>query len=244
MSDKRVVLFDLARRGGNSCWSFNVWKTRLVLNYKGIPYTTSWITHPEIAPTFDGLGIPPNMSGQGSPYSVPMIRLPNGDCVMDSAAIANKLEELYPQPSLHLDAGLHGKATAAGGKVAGPLVPIFMPRVGRDMVAESSVSWFREARHKMFGMSLEDLEATRGGKQAWAAAKAATRELEAWVKETKKEDGPFLLGSEVSYADFVIVAFMEALKRIGPDIYDRVCGDEEALVAMHHATTPWLKRDN
>lgn len=64
MADE-ILLFDMARKGGNNCWSPNVWKSRpsptspallylrslsarLVLNYKGLPYTTEWLTHPEI----------------------------------------------------------------------------------------------------------------------------------------------------------------------------------------------------
>jgi hypothetical protein len=47
---QEILLYDLARRGDrNSCWSFNVWKVRLVLNYKDIPYRTEWVNHANIA---------------------------------------------------------------------------------------------------------------------------------------------------------------------------------------------------
>lgn len=33
---------------------------RIVLNYKAIPYTTSWTEYPDIAPTLSPLGVQPN----------------------------------------------------------------------------------------------------------------------------------------------------------------------------------------
>ena len=47
---------------------------------------------------------------------------------MDSAAIAIKLEEVHPEPSLRLDTGLHEKIGPILGQAAGPLVPCFMPK--------------------------------------------------------------------------------------------------------------------
>lgn len=44
-----IILYDLASRGRCASWSFNVWKTRLVLNYKGISYRTEWVDHVNIA---------------------------------------------------------------------------------------------------------------------------------------------------------------------------------------------------
>ena len=40
----QLELFDLASRGTlNKCWSYNVWKIRQALNYKGISHTTTWL---------------------------------------------------------------------------------------------------------------------------------------------------------------------------------------------------------
>ncbi|KAK5273614.1 hypothetical protein LTR96_000214 [Exophiala xenobiotica] len=51
MSDE-VILYDLPSKQGTS-WSLNPWKTRLVLNYKSIPYKTEWTEYPDLKPKFE-----------------------------------------------------------------------------------------------------------------------------------------------------------------------------------------------
>ena len=43
MSDE-IVLYDLKNKH-NKCWSLNPWKTRLILNLKGLKYRTEWIEY-------------------------------------------------------------------------------------------------------------------------------------------------------------------------------------------------------
>ena len=266
MSDK-IVLYDLASKGRCACWSPNVWKTRLVLNYKGIPYRTEWMSHPEIQDKVKELGVQPNTSGQGSPYTVPAIQFPDGSAVMDSAVIASKLESLHPEPSLHLDTGLHEKVGRILGKLAFPLIPVFMPRIGRDVIVESSEAWFQKARAERFGMSLDELESSKGGEKAWEASRVGIAELETFVAEQKKNDGPFVMGSQVCFADFQIASskcslghnkttttsrtlisnctqpVMESLRRIGPDLYEEFINGQEDLKKLHDACQKWMKDD-
>lgn len=55
-----LTLYDVpTKRTDVSSWSLNVWKTRMVLNYKNISYKTVWLKHSEIAPTLSGFGTPP-----------------------------------------------------------------------------------------------------------------------------------------------------------------------------------------
>ena len=171
--------------------------------------------------------------------------MPDGAFVMDSAAIASKLESLHPTPSLHLDNGLPAKLGAILGKVAGPLIPVFMPRIGRDMIVEESYDWFQEARAKRFGMPLNELEKTKGGDQAWHATRQGLEELKEFVKAHKQDDGPFVLGSQVSYADFLIASMMEALRRIGEDLYEKMAklSGDDSLKNLHKACQKWMKDD-
>ena len=181
--------------------------------------------------------------GQGSPYTLPAVQLPDGTVVMDSLAIAQKLESLHPSPSLHLDNGLHLKVGPIFGKIGAPLLPVFMPRIGRDVIVESSVPYFQEARKKAFGMSLDEFEKMKGGEQAWQAAQPGVEDLKAFLAEHKQDDGPFVLGSQVSYVDFVIVAFMEAFRRIGEELFERLVGNDESLRNIHKACERWLEND-
>ncbi len=222
-----------------------VWKTRLVLNYKNIPYRTEWLSHPEIAPKLKKLGVTSNEDGQGSPYTLPAIHFPDGTLIMESSAIAAKLESLYPDPSLHLDNGLAQKVGPLIGKVAFPLIPDFMPRIGRDIIVESSVEYFQTARAKRFGMSLDELEKAKGGDQAWQAARPGIVELSDFIASQKKDEGPFITGSQVCYADFLIASMVEALRRIGGDLYDKVLevAPDDNVMKIHQACQKWMEKD-
>ena len=190
-------------------------------------------------------GIPPNETGPGSAYTVPAIQMPDDTPVMDSAAIASKLEKDYPNPPLHLDNGLPEKLGPILGKAVGPILPVFMPRIGRDIIVEDCYDWFQAARAKLFGMPLDELEKTKGGDQAWEASKPGLIELKDFVKEHKRDDGPFVLGSQVCYADFLIAASMEALRRIGGDLYDKLVdlSGDDSLRKLHEACQKWMKDD-
>lgn len=49
-----IVLYDLTCEK-NECFSPVVWRIRLMLNYKGIPYKTVFIEFPDIEPTLKSL---------------------------------------------------------------------------------------------------------------------------------------------------------------------------------------------
>ena len=164
---------------------------------------------------------------------------------MESSAIASKLESLYPTPSLHLENGLHAKLGPIIGKAIGPLVPVFMPRIGRGIIVDSCYDWFQETRGKRFGMPLDDLEKAKGGEQAWEAARPGLQELKAFMREHKTDAGPFVQGSEVCYADLMICSTIEALKRIGPDLFEKAMEvyDGDDLRRLHEACGAWLEDD-
>lgn len=98
MSDTNIILYDLSskRTTPSTCWSPNVWKSRLILNYKALPYDTQWVKHDEIESTLSAIGIPANdmsLPSAKAAYTVPAIRLVDGRGIMDSAVIAAELEK-------------------------------------------------------------------------------------------------------------------------------------------------------
>jgi len=262
MAVDEILLYDLSRRGGNKSWSWNVWKSksslvrcdafaddksradryaaRLVLNYKQIPYRTVWLSHPEIEPTLKSLGMPPSSDGG---YTVPTIRLPFGEYIMDSTAIAKKLEVIHLSPSLHLETGTQDKAKAVMGRLAGPLLPVFMPRIGRNLIVDSALEHFYSTKKKGLGMSLDEFEAAKGGEQAWQAAQPGLEALKALLTDNKVDQGPFILGSKVSYGDFVVVAMLEGLRRIDQKIYDRIAKTDVSVELLHRACKKWMEND-
>jgi hypothetical protein len=52
--EPEIVLYDLACTK-NVCFSPVVWRIRLMLNYKQIPYKTIFLEFPDIEPTLKGL---------------------------------------------------------------------------------------------------------------------------------------------------------------------------------------------
>lgn len=229
---------------------------RLVLNYKGLPYTTHFLTHPTIAPTLSALpGLEPNRPVPGgppavSPYTVPAIRLPSSTeggarYLMDSAKIVPELERLWPEPGLHLDESPVDEVIAALLGVTRQLLPIFMPLVGRSMVVESSREWFYEARKAMFGgMSLDRVEQEKGGEPAWRAAEANMGPLSEVLRKYRRDGkGRFVLGEQVSYADFVVAGVLEGLRQIDEQgMFGRVVGWDGRLREVWEGCGVWLER--
>lgn len=76
----------------------NTLKTRLLIAYKGIPFTQSWTSLPSIAPLLSSLNVTPNNSGP-FPYTLPVIAHHSapGGFVVESTAIAVWLDANFPE---------------------------------------------------------------------------------------------------------------------------------------------------
>lgn len=48
----------------------------------------------------------------------------------------------------------------------------------------------------------------------------------------------------MSYADFVIVSFLEFLKVVDQEFFDRIVKVEPAFGKLYEACEPWLKRNS
>ncbi|KAF2142241.1 uncharacterized protein K452DRAFT_271090 [Aplosporella prunicola CBS 121167] len=238
---QQLTLFDLPSKGRNAAWSYNPWKTRLALNYKNVDYKTEWLEYPDVAPTLKATGLAPNPGDDDTPYTIPAVRLPSGEVIMDSAKIAPKLEELYPEPSLHLDSGYSEKLAQIFPEAVGALRFVLIPRVPGSLLNERSAEYFYRTRKENFGVPLDVLEKERGGEQAWEKAKAPLEKVAAMLKEN---DGPFFLGEQVCYADFVVVSVLQFCKRIGQDLYDRIVAIDKAYDDIYKASAKWLERDD
>ncbi|KAJ9608693.1 hypothetical protein H2200_006464 [Cladophialophora chaetospira] len=236
MSDE-VVLFDLPSKGGHA-WSLNPLKTRLFLNIKGIPYKTQWVEYPDLKPTFQKFGIPPNTSGPYE-YTSPTVLLPSGEYVMDSRPIANKLESLHPTPSLHLDSPYLARMEEFLPKAVNAVRPVFMPLVPKVFLNTPSAEYFTKSREKSVGKSLD--EYAQGKEQAFEDVKPFVKELGGWFAENS--EGPFLLGKEVSYADVMVLGWLRMLDRLG--VVDRIFEAEGGgkLKEAYEAAGKWFERE-
>ena len=165
---------------------------------------------------------------------------------MNSANIAPVLERLYPERSLHLDAELHAPMTESVESLAGiiwwdtlALIPSLLP--------ERSGVYFDETRKAAFGVSLKEMAAAKGGDQAWKTAAepgGAAEKLAEMLTKYKKDEGPFVLGSEPSYADFVAASLFECVERCCVEDYRKLMALDARFGALHEACRPWLLRDD
>ncbi|XMA10847.1 hypothetical protein WAI453_003638 [Rhynchosporium graminicola] len=234
----QLILYDLPTKGRPSCWSPNPWKTRLVLNFKGIDYKTEWVAYPDIEARLSP-HVQPNPISD-TPYTIPTVRVPDGTYIMDSKLIVARLEKDYPTPSLYLDSPILEEMQPIIGKIAGPLRPVWQPRVPINLLGERCSEYFHRTREEKLGNSLVQFAKEEGGEEAWVEALPAVKELGVLLK---RNGGPFVLGKTPSYADSVIVGFLQFFKKIEEDMYQRLVKIEPMLGELYDACKPWLERD-
>ena len=192
-------------------------------------------------PTLKAQGLAPNAGDPYTPpYSIPTLRFDADTIVMDSKKIAIELEKRHPSPSMHLDSPVLLNVEQAFPGAIMPLLPIMLPMIPRKMLNSASVAYYEKARSKDLGMPLEQLEREKGGEDAWLQARPGIENLASLLKQT---DGPYFMGNMVSYADFMIVAMLQSMKRLDESVFQRFVSHDEVLVQLFQACEQWLQRD-
>ena len=166
---------------------------------------------------------------------------------MNSTKIIKKLEILHPEPSLHLDEERETAIGAAVEAFAGTTWWDAMVKLVQNCLTESAAEWFAENRKQIFGASLEDLAASMGGQKGFDAAFASggtAEKLKEQLTKYRKDEGPFVLGSQVSYSDFLPAALFENFERVDPEAYEKIMGYDPVFKNLHEACRRWLERDN
>ncbi|PNS17396.1 hypothetical protein CAC42_7079 [Sphaceloma murrayae] len=214
-----IILYDLPSRKGVA-WSLNPWKTRMILNFKGLKYKTQWVEYPDVGPLMKSFGIPPNKAWPE--YTIPVLKTEKGEYIMDSIKIAEHLESAYPPgnyASLKLNDPVQQRVVDALGKIMGAMAPIVMPLIPRNILNPPSAEYFQRTRKERFGMVLDDMEKEKGGEKAWTSAKEPIANMAAILNET---EGPYFLGAKASYADVIFVTFLFFVKQADEKAYDRL----------------------
>ena len=169
----------------------------------------------------------------------------DGKYVSESRAIATAIEEIYPEPSVHLDWPHIDKVQELTNAIVFGLVPNFLVKIPQLLLNEASQKYFYETRSASVGMDLEELGKIKGGEQCFDAIEDKLREMTALLKESP--EGPFFMGKTVSYADFLWLSLLHMFRRIGGDLLDKVLersGDPDVHRKMIEAASPYLKRDD
>ncbi|USW53929.1 Putative glutathione S-transferase, Thioredoxin-like superfamily [Septoria linicola] len=257
-----IILYDLPSRGTPKCWSLNPWKARLALNYKNLPYKTEWLEYPSVAPALKSYGIPPNSPSlnPNASYSIPAIRLPPSPTsssssdqptyTMDSLAIAHALESQYPTtPSLLFSGNDYAaRAQSAINTLMPALQPIALPRVPELLLNEVSAEYFNSTREKRFGMPLSSLAQSESAspEYLWGEGGSTQPGLKAIKELLEENEGRYVQGEEVSFADFILVGcwrFLEILDQ-GGDLFGKVMEYDERIRRHYEVCRVWLERDD
>ncbi|KAG8692564.1 hypothetical protein FRC09_011112 [Ceratobasidium sp. 395] len=200
-----IIFYDLTGKDGIS-WSPNTYKTRLTLNYKGLPYRVEKLSFPDIQAKYKELGI------TSAPYTLPLIADPSSEpnskptYVSDSFKIAVYLDDKYPAPQYPVvfppgtRALQHLIVTEYYPTVAVSLAPLISPSVPERLDERGAEYWYR-TRGNRFQPPTEE-----------AAAKLRQEVAQKWDGIAKSldfnnntaEPGPFLMGNQISFADFAI----------------------------------------
>ncbi|KAG9247709.1 hypothetical protein BJ878DRAFT_491420 [Calycina marina] len=219
----------------NAGWSYNTWRTRLVLNYKKVDYKTEWVEYPDIASRLQD-HVVPNHPGTTA-YTLPALQ---GDRfhIMGSAAIASFLEGKFPEPSLHLSPHIQEVETAVA-RIMQPTRGAWLLLVSNNLLNPKSKEYFDSTRGDSLGKTLEALHAEDGGEEAWIES---LPKFKALGELLGKEGGPFVMGSTISYADFIILGWLQFFKTIDEALLKKVVDIEPALGKIYDAGNPWLER--
>lgn len=235
-TQENIVLFDLASKDGNKCWSLNPWKTRFVLNFKELPYTTEFLEYPDLQTRLS-----PHLPGADA-YTSPTIAYTDGSYIADSRAIAAVLERDHPSPPLHLDSEALQRLETLIPDLMSAVRGHYIPKIPVRLLNDASVPYWYRTREAKFGMKLDALDAAEGGD--WAKAAPLLREVTRWLGE---EEGPFFMGDTASYADFVWAGFLIFFRRVGNDKFAALLeatGDEQVHRRLLEAVEPWSRRDD
>ncbi|CAE6477970.1 hypothetical protein ACGC1H_002714 [Rhizoctonia solani] len=203
-----IVFYDLVGVDGDS-WSPNPYKTRLTLNFKGLPYRIEYIAFPDIEPKLKELGVAP-VSDTYPRYTLPVIADPSNDpngkptYVSDSFKIALYLDDKYPTPKYPaiFSPGTRSLqdllVTQYVPTIHAHIVPIIMPKMLHLLDARSA-EYIQRHRSEKFKALSDDLAA-----QKWADARekfvALNKSVE--LNDGTKDAGPFITGNVVSFIDF------------------------------------------
>lgn len=233
------ILYDLACTKGVCC-SPAVWRIRLMLNYKSIPYTTTFIEFPDISSTLAALGIPPNSTGKQA-YTVPAVHhIPSNTFLMDSAVIAPFIETTYPEPALPLTFDLGIEIEKKARAVVGPAFNTSLTPRELSILSPRSQEYFRRTREAALGHPLEDLIAGDKEELAWKAVEDDARAAGALMR-THKEEGPFVLGAQPSLTDFFIAGALQSARVVDEGVWER-CVAMEGYKEVYEACEQWMEK--
>ncbi|HEX6840451.1 MAG TPA: glutathione S-transferase family protein [Stellaceae bacterium] len=194
-----LELYDLAGAEEDRRFSPFCWRARLALAHKGLEAKTipwRFTEKDRIAPT-----------GQGR---VPVL-VDDGRWIADSWAIANHLEDAYPdRPSLFGEGAARALSRFYNNWTDGVLHPALIRLTVLDIwrhVHDKDKDYFRRSREERFGQTLEAVTAGREERLSGLAQTLAPLRLTLQAQ-------PFLGGATPLYADYIVFGAFQWVRAI------------------------------
>ena len=195
-----LKLYELVGTDPSRPFSPFCWRTRMALAHKGLSAETiPWCFTEKAA-------IAPHGSEK-----VPVL-LDGDDTVVDSWAIANYLEDKYPdRPSLF--GGEGGRAVGRmlnwwGDAVIGGMFPLIIADIPLNLKPEDA-AYFRKTREARFGKPLEEIMASR--EQSLAGFRKTLEPMRLTLKTQ-----PYLGGDAPNYADYIVFGGFQWARAVSP----------------------------
>ncbi|THH07917.1 hypothetical protein EW145_g3058 [Phellinidium pouzarii] len=242
MSQPYITLYDTPSSQSNG-WAPSIWRIRydwisriltlantdyklllrLILNYKRLPYKTSWVEFPELDRTMRSIGAPvtSTRSDGRSVYTLPVIvdplRSPSAPVVLSNPSIISEYLEInYPARPLFPD-GSKALQTLFVHYLhevfSKPLLPIMIPLSAQKLPERSQAHFFAH------GQKLhEPYPSGPQREQAWIAIRDNFNFLASVLDKNSGDDGDSVLvsGKELTYADFALCSIMIWIERLSP----------------------------
>lgn len=165
---------------------------------------------------------------------------------MDSAKIARALEEAYPSaPSAHLDSPYHARVLEQVRAMMRLLPPVYIVNVVERILGEPSRPYWYRTRAEHVGMPLDRFAAEHPQAEAWDAAAPMIARVTEMLKE--ETGGPFFMGAQVSYADFIWGGLLVFFRCQGEEVLGELLarsGDAKVHMDLLEALSPWTKRND
>ncbi|PGH10710.1 hypothetical protein AJ79_05301 [Helicocarpus griseus UAMH5409] len=240
-----IHFYDIAMKPPveKNCCSPNPWKTRMALNFKRVPYKTTWVPLPDVAKVRSSLKVPAcRKFADGSDFfTLPIIEDPNTEALVgDSFDIAVYLQKTYPNsgagdlfPPQTLD-----YVFSPDNPISIPLSDI--PQSGFPEYAKFNVhidaafSAHAQLSSQCFPFDPATAEiskaefARRAGATSWDAFTLVGEERQK-VKDSfrntlgglaklfqKDASGPFILGNRATYADIIVGGWLRMMRATLP----------------------------
>ncbi|KLO18097.1 hypothetical protein SCHPADRAFT_136906 [Schizopora paradoxa] len=206
-----ITLYDIPSKLPGKAFSNNIFKARLAIAFKGLPFKTEWVEMCDIGPKMKALGADPTQTNpDGSPkYTLPVIYDDaTGKCVSESMKIAEYLEATYPDKPSLFPFGTYAPIHLFNEYFPDVVQPGFIVFVSAftDKLNPPTLEYIRRTREPLMGKKLEEMIPSPEEKVTLlAATKENFSKLDA-IYASNGAGKMYFFGNIPSYADLILAA--------------------------------------